>query len=93
MTKWKYLTAPILTHAVSRSLDSSAPREELVPVAPGMNRSWPSSASQSLTWCRPRWSTSPRCVDGDRVFTSGQLSMNDGLRMTRTCRQRSHSGF
>ncbi len=43
MTKWEYLTAPILTHAVSRSLDSSAPREEMVPVAPGMNRSWPSS--------------------------------------------------
>ena len=62
MTKWEYLTAPILTHAAKQILDTSAPGWELVQIAPGMNPSWPSSASQSLTWCRLWWSTSPPCV-------------------------------
>jgi hypothetical protein len=53
MIKWEYLTAPILTHAAKQILDTSAPGWELAQIAPGMNPSWPSSASQSLTWCRP----------------------------------------
>ena len=38
MTKWEYLTAPILTHAAKQILDNfGADGWELVQVAPGMN--------------------------------------------------------
>jgi hypothetical protein len=45
MTKWEYLTAPILTHAAKQILDTSAPGWELVQIAPGMNPSWPEELS------------------------------------------------
>ena len=38
MTKWEYLTAPILTHAAKQILDNfGAEGWELVQIAPGMN--------------------------------------------------------
>ena len=38
MTKWEYLTAPILTHAAKQILDNfGADGWELVQIAPGMN--------------------------------------------------------
>lgn len=38
MTKWEYMTAPILTHAAKQILDNfGADGWELVQVAPGMN--------------------------------------------------------
>jgi hypothetical protein len=38
MTKWEYLTAPILTHAAKQILDNfGSDGWELVTIAPGMN--------------------------------------------------------
>ncbi len=38
LTKWEYLTAPILTHAAKQILDNfGADGWELVQIAPGMN--------------------------------------------------------
>ncbi|HEY5787814.1 MAG TPA: YdeI/OmpD-associated family protein, partial [Microlunatus sp.] len=49
-----YLTAPIRTLSAKQILNASASNGwKSVQIAPGINPSWPSSAAQSMMWCRP----------------------------------------
>ena len=73
MTKREYLTASILwfgREADPRHFGSEG--RQLVQIAPGMNRSWTSSPSSPLTWCRSLVVYQSAVRDGDRVFTSGE---------------------